>query len=210
MKLSALLIIVALIAVFAVVTTLQQCTIDNLRNNYSNDTTIVEKLSVVFVPAEPDTVFYPVPTLVDSKPLDIPDSLLIDTSCDKVKMRYENVLTQLYTQNIYSDTVWYDSLYVIPKLYVSKNILDSSMYIWGGKIKQIHTERTVTYPLNRRKVYIGGNVGADLNFNTYKLGVGFMYKGRNDNITGFEYSVNTLQQQTISIHRYWLLSLKKR
>lgn len=168
-----------------------------------------------------DTVWVPIKVEKKTKPKlkkshatdSIPDRYKpVDTTCVAIKKKYEEVVKELTTQNIYEDSIQVDSLgYITIIDTVQYNYLQHRKAVANFKIPYIKenvyvTKRIVEPPV--RQLYIGGGISTSRYLNYATVEAGLLYKNKKDQIYGAQVGITGNGILVFGFQTYWKIKLK--
>lgn len=150
------------------------------------------------------------PKISASIPLPVPVSRLASKDYDSLKRQYDELVAQLYTLNIYKDTVRQDSSFVEVTDTVIQNNLYGRSYAFNLRCPTtyITTETKITLP-TKRQVYFGGGITSISKLEGISISAGLLYKNRKENIAGINVGVDNAGKVLYGFNAYWKLSLNK-
>lgn len=147
-----------------------------------------------------------------------PDSIPVkytpDSSYNKLRAQYEDLVRNHITQNIYSDTTKVDSIGYIARVdTVQENKLRGSKLAWSLKEREITNTITIREPYKPvNQLYYGGELGWGTGAGSNALNsasVGIMVKNKKDNVLKISGGyIIPLKSPEIKIGYYHKLSLK--
>lgn len=169
-----------------------------------------------------DTVWVPLKIQKKTKPKikkSIPPRVIADTfklpdtTCQTLAKKYNEVVKEMSTQNIYEDSIHIDSLgYIMLTDTVQYNKLQNRKATANLRIP--HTKETV-YVTNRftaksvRQLYIGGGISTSQYLNNITAEAGLMLKTKRDNLYGAHIGMTSGGLVMYGFQTYWKIRLIK-
>ena len=133
---------------------------------------------------------------------------LPDTNYDKLIKQYEDLVRELLTKNISSDSIKIDSIghvYIIDT--VSKNMITGRSTHYNLKYPII--TNTVIVPEKKKlQLYVGGGIQGQKSGIINQINAGLLLKTKKDHIYGGSFGVNLLGEFQFGVQSYWKIKLK--
>ena len=133
---------------------------------------------------------------------------LPDTNYDKLIKQYEDLVRELLTKNISSDSIKIDSIghvYIIDT--VSKNMITGRSTRYNLKYPII--TNTVIVPEKKKlQLYVGGGIQGQKSGIINQINANLLLKTKKDHIYGGSFGVNLLGEFQFGVQSYWKIKLK--
>ena len=133
---------------------------------------------------------------------------LPDTNYDKLIKQYEDLVRELLTKNISSDSIKIDSIghvYIIDT--VSKNMITGRSTRYNLKYPII--TNTVIVPEKKKlQLYVGGGIQGQKSGLINQINANLLLKTKKDHIYGGSFGVNLLGEFQFGVQSYWKIKLK--
>ena len=133
---------------------------------------------------------------------------LPDTNYDKLIKQYEDLVRELLTKNISSDSIKIDSIghvYIIDT--VSKNMITGRSTRYNLKYPII--TNTVIVPEKKKlQLYVGGGIQGQKTGIINQINANLLLKTKKDHIYGGSFGVNLLGEFQFGVQSYWKIKLK--
>lgn len=133
---------------------------------------------------------------------------LPDTNYDKLIKQYEDLVRELLTKNISSDSIKIDSIghvYIIDT--VSKNMITGRSTHYNLKYPII--TNTVIVPEKKKlQLYVGGGIQGQKTGIINQINANLLLKTKKDHIYGGFFGVNLLGEFQFGVQSYWKIKLK--
>lgn len=157
-----------------------------------------------------DSVVYSKPQVINTIRISSKDSLIYvpDTNYAKLVLQYQEVVNQLLSKNVLSDSIRIDTNgYVKITDTIQKNLIvgrSSKVNIKYPVIKE-----TITiYPKPVNQVYIGGGIDGSQIALINQVRAGILLKNKKDQIYGVSAGINTSGQVVYGLSSYWKIKIK--
>lgn len=158
-----------------------------------------------------DSIIYSKPQIIRTIQSTVKDSLIYvpDTNYAKLVLQYQEVVNQLLSKNILSDSIRIDTNgYVKIIDTVQKNLIvgrSSEVKVKYPVIKETVTilQKPVT------QLYIGGGIDGTQTALINQVRTGFLLKNKKDQIYGASVGMNTNGQVVYGVQSFWKIRLSK-
>jgi len=192
--------------VLVLVVLLQRCGAPNV----SDKPTIIRDTTWIIK----DSTIHSKPQIIKTIPVNIYHDTtyreyLPDTNYQKLVIQYQEVVNQLLTKNIQSDSLKVDSIGWVHVLdTVQKNLVVGRGFHYNLKYPIIK-ETVIMPPVKKNQLYIGGEVvGTNINL-VDGINAGVLLKNKKDQIFGLKAGLTADGQPNIGVSSFWKITLKK-
>lgn len=172
---------------------------------------------VTNVTSRKDTTYIIIDSTIHTKPIIVKstkDSTIIkeyykeyipDTNYSRLLSQYNELLSELFTKNVYKDSVKIDSIgYVKMTDTIQKNLIVGRNISYNIKYPSIKE----TIILNNRQFYIGGGIQGSTTDYLNSLFLRGLYKTKKDALYGASIGINRQGNIQFEASKYWKIKLK--
>lgn len=132
-----------------------------------------------------------------------------DTNYQKLVIQYQEVVNQLLTKNIQSDSLKIDSIGWVHVLdTVQKNLIVGRSFKYNLTYPIIK-ETVIMPPVRKNQLYAGGEVETSLTSLVSGINVGILFKNKKDQMFGLKAGLTPQGQPNVGISSFWKITLKK-
>jgi len=157
-----------------------------------------------------DSVVYTKPQIIKTIQSTVKDSLIYipDTNYAKLVLQYQEVVNQLLSKNILSDSIRIDTNgYVKIIDTVQKNLIVGRSTKVDVKYPVIKETVTII-PKPVTQVYVGGGIDGTQTALINQVRAGILLKNKKDQIYGVSAGINTSGQVIYGVQSFWKIKLK--